>query len=93
MSIPWTTVAVTALPPGWVNVFDYSDVHGWALASDPVPAILLQERRGDDGEREVRTVAAAFSGGGLHPACEDGPLTATLPVTEWEAKRDAAGAK
>lgn len=40
----WETVAVTALPPGWRNV--YRDDNG-GLFTDHCPALLLQEHRSD----------------------------------------------
>jgi len=40
----WETVAVTALPPGWRNVF--SDIDDSRAAHEsPCPAVLLQELR------------------------------------------------
>lgn len=42
ISQDWTTVAVTALPPGWVNVWRNPDGTEFA---EPCPAILLQECR------------------------------------------------
>ncbi len=38
----WRTIAVTALPPGWINVYDYDD---GTLGTEACPAILLQETR------------------------------------------------
>lgn len=38
----WETAAVTALPPGWVNV--YQDDDGTEY-TEPSPALLLQENR------------------------------------------------
>lgn len=38
----WTTVAVTALPPGWRNVYRLDD---GSVVTDQCPAILLQEHR------------------------------------------------
>ncbi|MCG5462173.1 hypothetical protein MED01_007051 [Micromonospora sp. MED01] len=40
----WETVAVTALPLGWRNVYRYPD---GTVTTDACPAILLQEHRGD----------------------------------------------
>jgi hypothetical protein len=40
---PWETIAVTALPPGWRNVFRQGE--GDSLAEHPCPAILMQEAR------------------------------------------------
>lgn len=42
LSEHWTTIAVTALPPGWVNVWRQSDGTEYA---EPCPAMLLQECR------------------------------------------------
>jgi len=41
--IEWATVAVTALPSGWRNVYRQED---GSLEEGPCPAILLQENRG-----------------------------------------------
>jgi hypothetical protein len=41
--IRWETVAVTALPSGWRNVYRLDD---GTLAEHPCPAILVQENRG-----------------------------------------------
>jgi hypothetical protein len=38
----WETIAVTALPPGWRNVFDFDD---GTMIESPCPAVLLQELR------------------------------------------------
>lgn len=40
----WETIAVTALPPGWRNVYTQSDD---TETTSPCPAILLQEHRLD----------------------------------------------
>jgi hypothetical protein len=37
----WETVAVTALPPGWYNVYHDDGAH----QSSPCPALLTQEHR------------------------------------------------
>lgn len=58
--IGWATVAVTALPSGWRNVYRQEDGR---LEESPCPAILLQENRGttelwdelgSDGNTRVR---------------------------------------
>lgn len=41
----WETVAVTALPPGWRNVYAQDD---GSEEYTPCPAILLQEHRYDE---------------------------------------------
>jgi hypothetical protein len=48
----WTTVAVTALPPGWRNVYRMDDgtTHSW-----PAPALLLQECRATTQVYELST--------------------------------------
>jgi len=38
----WETVAVTALPPGWRNVYTHDD---GGISIEDCPAILLQENR------------------------------------------------
>jgi hypothetical protein len=38
----WTTIAVTALPPGWRNVYILDD---GTLFEEDCPAILLEEKR------------------------------------------------
>jgi hypothetical protein len=73
----WVTVAVTALPSGWRNV--YRDKNG-AVTTSSCAAILLQEERyiifgstGPSSDREdterypyaTRVVCAAFTGRGL----------------------------
>ncbi|GGO70666.1 hypothetical protein [Nonomuraea cavernae] len=56
----WETVAVTALPPGWRNVYRHDD----GPSTSPCPAILLQEHRSTvacwdiplpEGHYDVRT--------------------------------------
>lgn len=42
--IRWEDCAVTALPPGWRNVYREEG----ALIERPCPAVLLQENRGTD---------------------------------------------
>lgn len=75
----WTTVAVTALPPGWFNVYRDDDDSEMV---EPCPALLLQENREVSHAGEVRNVEkqeppydtrVAFgdaSGGTVEPACE-----------------------
>ncbi|NLE79783.1 MAG: hypothetical protein GX610_09415 [Rhodococcus sp.] len=40
----WETISVTALPPGWVNVYELEN-EGGAMLEVPCPAMLLQELR------------------------------------------------
>ncbi|MGV0655947.1 hypothetical protein ABQE48_18990 [Mycolicibacterium thermoresistibile] len=84
----WTTTAVTALSGEWINVSERSDpaADGSLLMTSPCPAILLQERRDVDGDRETRAVAAMFEDGVgvLVPACDDSSHYAT-------AQRDDCG--
>ena len=86
MTEHWTTIGVTALPPGWINVFEGGD--GFFTA--PCPAVLLQERQ-EDGERETRVIAAGFASDSGELEDVDGDLTAhcyTLSVEQWESERD-----
>lgn len=89
LSTYWTTIAVTALPPGWVNVSENSspDIDGTLLFAYPCPAVLLQERLAD-GERDTRAVAARFDAGELEPAGDDVNHYATMTAHEWEAARE-----
>lgn len=48
----WTTVAVTALPPGWRNVYVLDD---GTVTSYACPAMLLQENRADSESWEIQT--------------------------------------
>jgi len=70
----WHTIAVTVLPPGWVNV--YGDDDG-ALITSPCPAILLEARHGD--EYETRAVYANAERGELLPARDTANYVTTLP--------------
>lgn len=42
--VEWETIAVTALPPGWHNVYRLDDK---TVQVSPCPAILLQEARAE----------------------------------------------
>jgi hypothetical protein len=57
----WQTIAVTALPPGWVNVYKGPDETSYRVES--CPGILVQERLKHNGhdltERQTRAVYAA----------------------------------
>lgn len=88
--IEWETVAVTALPPGWFNV--YKD-EGKQLIT-PCPALLLQEARAvsDDPTGSVKTVHeppyetrvvfADFESGELYPANDLGNYQTTTGPSE-----------
>lgn len=45
----WETIAVTALPPGWRNVYRTGD---GTFEETQCPAILLQEKRGESDGRD-----------------------------------------
>lgn len=77
----WTTVAVTALPPGWVNVYA---VNGKEF-KEMCPALLLQEHRETNHAGDERNVtsekmpydtrvvfAATADVNGLDAACDVG---------------------
>lgn len=77
----YETVAVTALPPGWRNVYRRED--GTLDDSDPCPAILLQERRVEHQQSTAPpyttiAVAACMGEGWLSPACEEPGFVATI---------------
>jgi len=87
----WTTYAVTALPLGWINVFEHAAK--WAAKSgawfstDMCPALLLQERADTNGDRLTRVVFAQIVDGELEPAVPDEGLrgiVASLTEQEWE---------
>jgi hypothetical protein len=57
----WTDIAFTALPPGWVNVFEKDDGTHY---TEPCPGVLVQEsvtaekiwdEEDDDGHATLRT--------------------------------------
>lgn len=94
----WETVAVTALPPGWRNVYRTAD---GTLYEIPCPAILLQENCGTttvwterDGERlhhfdaaeppyETRAVFADTDYGHLESAMGAGDYPATVGTDDY----------
>lgn len=49
----WTTIAVTALPPGWFNVYGSDNEPSF---SEVCPALLLQEHRETSHAGEERNV-------------------------------------
>jgi hypothetical protein len=86
----WTTIAVTALPPGWITISRYDDGTVEVL---PCPALLLQEcisrtevwkdddghchRRVEDEIRRTRVVGSFFGD------CDSGNgLVAHNPLAE-----------
>jgi len=91
----WTTIGVTAMPPGWFNVSELTGLDAWTADGgvdpvfrvDPCPALLFEERV-VDGERETRIVAAKFKGARLRPVGSD--HYGTLTADEWEQVRPDA---
>lgn len=101
----WDTSAVTALPEGWVNVFNPRQLDE-PLRCSPAPAVLTQtlvcevsvyrdeatQEFSVDVQRGQRTrvVAAHMAGGQLIPAQEHDPDYAdTVPVERYSDMYDA----
>lgn len=95
----WHTIAVTALPQGWLNVMDYRrvpadvDAEAWpeelrCVDYEPCPALLTQVQPGE--RHDQRIVAARIDHRG-HLVPVDGRFyVATVTAEEWE-RRQAAG--
>jgi hypothetical protein len=64
----WTTIAFTALPPGWFNYYRRADGTYW---TDPCPGILIQEGFDRHGDKVETRVAPATIDEGYILSAED----------------------
>jgi hypothetical protein len=88
----WRTIAVTALPTGWRNVYRDDD----ELMQTPCPAMLLQEYVADTGPTptspdvpckqpyQTRVVFADYDGVNIMPANDASNYVETLPPVPQE---------
>jgi hypothetical protein len=67
----WSTIAVGALPAGWVNTYRTDSDE---IFREPCPALLLQECQG-----RTRAVFATYENGQLTAACDNPRYLDSLP--------------
>jgi hypothetical protein len=90
----WTTVAVTAMPPGWVNVFEAHPPEV-AFRVEACAVVLLQERVDQSGDRDTRAVPGSLL---KDDSCfdpveyNDGHLL-TCPASEWDGYKESLAAE
>ena len=82
----WTTIAFTALPPGWFNYYRNDDGTFWA---DPCPGVVMQEHV-VAGEPETRTVAATLEEGEIVAAADRYIYDGSYKAASYQATTTAA---
>lgn len=91
----WTTTGFTALPSGWINVYESVDLNGELTFTSACPGVVEQicKERDDPNHGDKRFVAASISEGDIDSAEDIDNYLWTTTVEDWDRNRDECEAR